>query len=104
MGSRTKMRHVAAAAALAALTPAGVPASARAQSPPCRCRLPQDLSAELGASACLRASDGAWRVARCEMALNNTSWRFTEETCAPVSRREDAAPWAKGLRLSARLF
>jgi hypothetical protein len=95
-----RMRHVAAAAAFAALLPTGV----RAQPAPCSCRMPRGEAAELGSRACLRAPDGAWRVASCEMALNNTSWRFSDEDCAPVSRRDPNPPPAKTLRLSARLF
>lgn len=108
MSAKAKLRLVAAAATLAALLSATASSRAHAQAPPCTCRLPQDRSAELGRSACLRASDGAWRVAWCVMALNNTSWRFTDEACAPVSRRQenapDFAPASKMLRLSAALF
>lgn len=53
--------------------------------PACECRAPEGRRASLGDRLCLRAADGQWRVAVCDMALNNTSWRTTGETCAPVS-------------------
>ena len=74
-----------------ALAIAGSP-GARATDRTCECRLPGGRSAPLGDRACLRAPHGGWRVTVCDMALNNTSWRFTEETCAPVQRSDDAPP------------
>lgn len=74
-----------------ALTIAGS-AATHAADRTCECRLPGGRSAPLGDRACLRAPHGGWRVTVCDMALNNTSWRFTEETCAPVQRGGDAPP------------
>lgn len=66
-------------------------ASADAAQAPCQCRAPGGRFAELGERLCLRAPDGGWRVAICDMALNNTSWRFSQDACSPVSRADDAA-------------
>lgn len=45
----------------------------------CYCRA-QGRLFRMGEQACLRAPDGP-RLARCEMELNVTSWRFTSERC-----------------------
>ncbi len=49
----------------------------------CSCRRPGG-KAELGETACIRRN-GEWTMARCEMTLNNTSWRSLQKPCAPVS-------------------
>lgn len=91
----------------AALPAAALWAAAPAKADPqCECRRPGGGGVQLGERACLRAPDGGWRVALCGMALNNTSWRFTQETCAPTARGGPAeTPEAsKILRLSPRML
>ncbi|MEJ1159249.1 hypothetical protein [Prosthecomicrobium sp. N25] len=52
----------------------------------CTCRaLGRDFA--LGQTACLRVGDRS-RLARCDMALNNTSWTFIDESCPAVSEAE----------------
>ena len=51
----------------------------RVQSAECSCRAQGRVFA-VGEKACLRSADGP-RLAQCGMVLNNTSWRFTAETC-----------------------
>lgn len=50
----------------------------------CTCRA-EGRSFELGTTVCLKSPQGL-RLARCEMALNNTSWRWLQEGC-PVTGR-----------------
>jgi hypothetical protein len=45
----------------------------------CYCRA-QGRLFRMGEQACLRSPDGP-RLARCEMELNVTSWRFTSQRC-----------------------
>lgn len=53
----------------------------------CKCRY-LDGEAKQGEFRCLKTGDG-FRLARCEMVLNNSSWKFLQATCTPeqVSRR-----------------
>ena len=47
--------------------------------PDCTCRV-EGRSVAVGATACLRTSDGP-RLAECGMVLNNTSWKNTSRPC-----------------------
>ncbi|MCB1499485.1 MAG: hypothetical protein KDK07_06795 [Bauldia sp.] len=69
---------------LAALifTSALVPASMAAAD--CTCRARDGVSLRLGETVCLNTANGP-RLARCEMVLNNSSWKVTEEDC-PTAR------------------
>jgi hypothetical protein len=49
----------------------------------CTCRA-AGKAYELGQTACLTVG-GSPRLARCEMALNNTSWTFLPDACPAVS-------------------
>lgn len=51
----------------------------------CTCRA-EGRSFELGTTMCLKSPQGP-RLARCEMALNNTSWRWLQEGCPVTGRR-----------------
>jgi hypothetical protein len=46
---------------------------------PCQCRY-DGRTFELGERVCLEGPQGP-RIARCDMAQNNTSWTFTDEGC-----------------------
>jgi len=69
---------------LAALIFAGalVPASMAAAD--CTCRGRDGLAFQLGEMVCLNTASGP-RLARCEMVLNNSSWKVTGESC-PTAR------------------
>lgn len=59
--------------------------------PNCHCRAADGRSVEVGQEACLKG-----KLARCEMFLNNTSWKLTGEACpqsqlAPALRLQFAA-------------
>jgi hypothetical protein len=63
----------------------------------CRCRGSDGTFFELGELACIRTAKGP-QLARCEMALNNSSWTVVREDCpeanaTPVPRRS-ATPQA----------
>ena len=68
-------KRLAALAALAALL---LPATASA-GPECRC-LYQGKEFEHGALVCIRVG-GRTQLARCDMALNNSSWTFLQPGC-----------------------
>jgi hypothetical protein len=51
--------------------------------PPCTCRGP-GAEAAVGDEVCLATPAGG-RRARCVMALNNTSWDITTETCGTTA-------------------
>jgi len=70
------------AGALSASLPIGASAGSG-----CKCRS-AGQSYDLGAVICIRG-----QLARCEMFLNNTSWKFIAETCP-----ETRAPWPSGTR------
>jgi hypothetical protein len=55
-------------------------AAATPASADCTCRGRGGIEAFLGETVCLPTSNGA-RLARCEMVLNNPSWRFLDEPC-----------------------
>jgi hypothetical protein len=57
---------------------------------PCPCRY-SDGMAPQGAVICLDV-DGKRSLARCEMVLNNSSWRFLDEPCPLASLTKRAAP------------
>lgn len=61
-----------------------IPAPAVAD-PDCTCRGPGGRLFHQGETTCLPSPDGP-RLARCAMALNNTSWAYTKERCEPVAR------------------
>lgn len=57
--------------------------------PDCTCRGPDGRRYGQGETVCLQSPAGP-RVARCEMALNNSSWTFTDAACprpGPISQR-----------------
>ena len=68
------MRLVIATAALAA---SALPGLAGENGIDCRC-LYRGTYFEMGATVCIRV-DGRSRLARCDMALNNTSWTFLSD-------------------------
>ena len=81
---------------LAALTLVGAIAMAPAALADCTCRGRDGSAVELGGYTCLNTADGP-RLGRCEMVLNNSSWKPTSETCpvalfSPVSRPLVLAP------------
>ena len=82
------MRSVAILPALLAAAPAGA-----VEWPDCYCTGSYGESVELGQSACL-VVDGRSFLARCEMALNNPTWRETDEAC--LSSRLQRGPGGLG--------
>ena len=80
----TKRLAVMVAAALAAF--AFPPGAARAD---CACRY-DGGTIELGQSVCMNTPSGQ-RLARCDMALNNTSWTFLDAPC-PTAGLQTPAP------------
>ena len=56
----------------------------------CPCRYPGGI-APPGAVICLDV-DGKRSLARCEMVLNNSSWRFLDESCPMASFTKPAVP------------
>ena len=61
----------------------------------CTCRGP-GVEATLGETVCLKTPSG-FRLARCEMVLNNTSWKFLPDACPQASR---AVPSHSALAMS----
>ena len=57
---------------------------------PCPCRFPGGV-APPGAVICLEV-DGKRLLARCEMVLNNSSWRFLGESC-PIAALPKMTIW-----------
>jgi hypothetical protein len=55
-----------------------------AAGPNCSCRTSEGVKVEQGKTACLHLSSGD-QLARCEMVLNNTSWKKIQDGC-PTSR------------------
>jgi len=53
----------------------------------CTCRA-EGVEATLGQTVCLRTPAGL-RLARCEMVLNNTSWKFLDGPCPQASRADE---------------
>lgn len=60
-----------------------VQALAQQNNIPCTCRY-QGEDFELGQEICLKSPSGE-AIARCEMMLNNTSWKFTKTPCPIAS-------------------
>lgn len=54
--------------------------SAATAGPNCRCRAADGHQVEVGETACIRG-----KLARCEMFLNNSSWKFTDKACPQSS-------------------
>jgi len=54
----------------------------------CTCRAP-GIVAHHGQTICLSTPTGP-RLARCEMVLNNSSWKFLPEACPQASRLLDS--------------
>lgn len=74
------MRAILFGLATAALAAASIsPASAD-----CTCRAP-GFVAHHGETVCLNTPQGP-RLARCEMVLNNSSWKFLQDGCPEASR------------------
>jgi hypothetical protein len=74
------MRLILIGAATAILAGAAItPASAD-----CTCRGRGGIEAFLGETVCLPTSSGT-RLARCEMVLNNPSWKFLDKPCPQAS-------------------
>jgi hypothetical protein len=71
----------------------------------CRCRGSDGRTFGLGELACIKTAKGP-RLARCEMALNNSSWTVIRDDCPSamatpvpplnVARLIATAPWAAG--------
>jgi hypothetical protein len=57
---------------------------------PCPCRYPGGI-APPGAVVCLDV-DGKRSLARCEMILNNSSWRVLDQSCPIASKTKPARP------------
>lgn len=81
MPTTARPSRVLVSALLAGAVVIGVADRAQAN---CTCRA-EGRSFELGTTMCLKSPQGP-RLARCEMALNNTSWRWLQEGC-PVTGR-----------------
>jgi len=71
----------------------------------CTCRGADGVEATIGETVCLKTPSGQ-RLARCEMVLNNTSWKFLEGACPQASRATEgpvlAMSAAPGTPLSLR--
>ncbi len=85
----SKRLAVTLAVALAALIAA--PGAVRAD---CTCRYDGGMT-DLGETVCMKTPGGT-RLARCDMALNNTSWTFLDAPCptaglSPAPARRDRA-------------
>jgi hypothetical protein len=61
---------------------------------PCPCRYAGGVAPQ-GAVICLEV-DGKRSLARCEMVLNNSSWRFLGQPCPIASRAIPVRPAAGG--------
>jgi hypothetical protein len=64
-------------------TTIAVVALASPASADCTCRGP-GVVAQHGQTVCLKTATG-YRLARCEMVLNNSSWKFLAEACPEAS-------------------
>ena len=77
-------------AALAVTLPLPIAGTSAAD---CLCRA-NGSAFRQGQTTCLALPDGP-RLARCEMVLNNSSWKILDETCFQTSKRlEKASPMA----------
>jgi hypothetical protein len=68
-------------------TTIAVAALASPASADCTCRGP-GVVAQHGQTVCLKTPAG-YRLARCEMVLNNSSWKFLTETCPEASLQSE---------------
>ncbi len=75
-------RSVLVVLLLASLPPAALGEPVRQ----CSCRA-YGADHALGATICIRASSGSY-LARCEMVLNNTSWKKIGDGCPQASLRQ----------------
>jgi hypothetical protein len=80
MGSTTRLLVAGALLGGAVLAGAAVAHSTY----PCPCRYAGGVAPQ-GAVLCLEV-DGKRSLARCEMVLNNSSWRFLDQPCPIASR------------------
>ena len=65
---------------------AGLPMGANADGAGCKCRS-AGQSYDLGAVVCIRG-----QLARCEMFLNNTSWKIIADSCPQTRAPPPGAP------------
>ena len=65
-------------------------APAAAATPDCKCRYFGQFY-NLGERVCIKTPDGL-RVARCELMLNNSSWKILNQRCPDLVRRMTPAP------------
>jgi hypothetical protein len=68
---------------LISLLTLALPAVAATAGPDCRCRGSDGRLFEQGELACIKTAKGQ-KLARCEMALNNSSWTLVGEDCDPT--------------------
>jgi hypothetical protein len=73
-------------AALALVLTASFPWMATAHD--CRCIYDGGIAAQ-GKTVCIKTSKG-YQLARCEMFLNNSSWKFLDEPCNQLQSRKPA--------------
>jgi hypothetical protein len=59
-----------------------------AQGHNCRCLYAGGL-AEQGKTVCIKTAEG-YQLARCEMVLNNSSWKFLHQACDQLQSRKPA--------------
>jgi hypothetical protein len=75
-------------AAMALLFSAILPWAAQGHN--CRCLYDGGL-VEQGRTACIRTSEG-YQLARCEMFLNNSSWKFLDRPCDRLQSQRSTTP------------
>jgi hypothetical protein len=78
--------------AMALLLSASDPWSAAAHS--CRC-IYQGGMIKQGETACLKTANG-YQLARCEMVLNNSSWKFLDKPCDRLQSQSTSIPPKNG--------
>jgi hypothetical protein len=71
-------------------------ALARAASADCTCRA-AGRDFDLGRSICMATATG-FRLATCDMVLNNTSWRISSTPCVVASAADEARKDGPGVR------
>ncbi len=72
---------------------------AASAAPECQCRANGKTFAQ-GETACLAMPDGP-RLARCEMVLNNSSWKVLDRPCVETARLPEKLSYPTATRLSA---
>ena len=75
--------------------------SAALAGPNCTCRA-DGVEATIGQTVCLK-TPGGMRLARCEMVLNNTSWKFLDGACPQASRDTESSVLAMSFATDAPL-